>query len=270
MPESRKPIQQPPDRTETLADYFDRLFGPVLSDPWAARLVEAADLVAGQHVLDVACGSGAVAIAASERVGPAGTVTGLDRNPDMLAVARRKRPELEWRNGSAEELPFDDGMFDVTLCQFGLMFFEDPSRAVAEMLRVLRPGGRTAVAVWDGLERSPGYSALVEVLELHLGAEVAAPVRDSFALGDPALVESLLGTAGFTAVTVGSQEARARFPSLRHWVDAELKGWVGADLDQRTYTELMADASRTLAPFIQADGHTDFALPAVIGVGTKG
>lgn len=87
------------DGPEIMAEYFDRLFGPVLSSPWAARLIDAASLKPGDQVLDVACGSGAVATAAWERVGPEGAVTGLDRNPGMLAVARRKQPDLDWGGG---------------------------------------------------------------------------------------------------------------------------------------------------------------------------
>jgi SAM-dependent methyltransferase len=252
-----------------MAEYFDRLFGPVLSSPWAARLVHTAGLNPGDRVLDVACGSGAVAAAARERVGPEGVVTGLDRNPDMLAVARRKQPGLDWAEGRAEDLPFDDEAFDAVLCQFGLMFFEDRAQALVEMRRVLRPGGRVAVAVWDRLERTPGYTALIDVLERHLGVETAKPIRDAFGLGDPDLIGSLLEQAGFTSVQARSVDARAKFPSLQDWVDAELKGWVGADIDDITYTELMADATRTLDPYAQPDGSTDFALPAVVGVAVK-
>jgi ubiquinone/menaquinone biosynthesis C-methylase UbiE len=98
-------------------------------------------------VLDVACGTGVVAREAARRVGPAGAVAGLDRNEGMLAVARRMAPGIAWRHGLAEALPFPDGAFDAVICQFGLMFFEDRGKALGEMWRALRPGGRLAVAV---------------------------------------------------------------------------------------------------------------------------
>ncbi len=257
------------DATESMAEYFDRLFGPVLSAPWAERLVDNAGLRPGARVLDVACGSGAVAVAARERVGPEGAVTGLDRNPDMLAVARRKHPGLDWTEGRAEDLPFEDQAFDAVLCQFGLMFFEDRAQALIEMRRVLRSGGRVAVAVWDRLETAPAYSTLIDIVERHLGVETAKPIRDAFRLGDPELIGSLLKQAGFTSVEARSVDARAKFASVKDWVDAELKGWAGADIDQNTYDALMADATQKLAPFERPDGSTDFALPAVIGVAVK-
>jgi hypothetical protein len=85
----------------------------------------------------------------------------------------------------------------------------------------------------------------------------------------PDLLGSLLAQAGFTSVEARSVDARAEFPSVKDWVDAELKGWVGADIDDNTYSELMADAARTLDPYKQPDGSTDFALPAVVGVAVK-
>jgi ubiquinone/menaquinone biosynthesis C-methylase UbiE len=257
------------DGPEIMAEYFDRLFGPVLSSPWAARLIDTASLNPGDQVLDVACGSGAVATAAWKQVGPEGAVTGLDRNPGMLAVARRKQPDLGWTEGRAEDLPFGDEAFDAVLCQFGLMFFENRAQALGEMRRVLRPGGRVAIAVWDRLERTPAYTALIDVLERHLGVETARPIRDAFGLGDPGLISSLLEQAGFASVEVRSVDARAKFPSLKDWVDAELKGWATADIDDDAYTELMADATRTLRSYEQPDGSTNFALPAVVGAAVK-
>lgn len=104
---------------ETAAEMFDRLFLPTLAGPWAKRVAAAAALSPGERALDVACGTGAVAGEAPGRVGPEGTVAGIDLGPDMLAVARRKLPDLDLREGRAEALPFVDEMFDVALCQFG-------------------------------------------------------------------------------------------------------------------------------------------------------
>ena len=110
-------------------------------------------------MLDVACGTGALTLAAVEAVGPAGHVTGLDANPEMLAVARRKPVAVDWIEGRAEALPFGNGRFDAVVSQFAFMFFDDRPAALAEMMRVLRPGARLAVAVCDAVERSPGYGA---------------------------------------------------------------------------------------------------------------
>jgi SAM-dependent methyltransferase len=90
----------------------------------------------------------------AEAVGPVGSVTGLDLDPGMLTIAARAAPSISWHRGVAENLPFHDGTFDAVVSQFGLMFFQDRSRALREMWRVLRPGGRMAVAVWASLDET--------------------------------------------------------------------------------------------------------------------
>jgi ubiquinone/menaquinone biosynthesis C-methylase UbiE len=90
-----------------------------------------------------------------------GSVSVLDANPGMLAVAARLAPGVEWRQGTAESLPYSDQSFNAVVRQFGLMFFTDRRQALREMLRVLAPGGHLAVAVWDSLANTPAYAAEV-------------------------------------------------------------------------------------------------------------
>lgn len=126
-------------------------FAPLqtLTTPAAARLVKYASVHAGQKVLDVACGTGVVAITAA-RLGA--KVTGLDLTPELLAHARENaaiaKVEVNWREGDVESLPFDDSSFDVVVSQFGHMFAPRPEVAIGEMLRVLKPGGTIAFATW--------------------------------------------------------------------------------------------------------------------------
>ena len=114
-----------PIARSTPAEIYDRLFVPALFARWGPVLADAARLSAGDRVLDVACGTGAATLAAAARVGPTGSVTGLDPNPDMLAVARGKGAPVDWRDGVAEALPFPDASFDAVVSQFGMMFFTD-------------------------------------------------------------------------------------------------------------------------------------------------
>ena len=258
-----------PTTAKTAADYYDELFLDVLCLPWAERASERAALAAGERVLDVAGGTGAVASVVLPEIGSEGSVVGIDRNPEMLAVARRKMPDLDWREGRAEALPFDDGGFDAVLCQFGLMFFDDRGLALREMCRVLRPGGRVALTVWDGLERTPAYTALTELVEQHLGPAAGRPIRDAFALGDEAAMRALVEDAGFTSVEVASVHDVACFPTLASWVDAEVKGWVGGGFTEEEYAAFFAEAERVLAPYVSSDGKAEFALPAVIASGWK-
>jgi len=118
-------------------------------------------------------------------------VLGLDANPEMLAVARRTHPDIEWHDGRAELLPFPDAGFDAVVSQFGLMFFDDRVAALREMQRVLRPGGHLAVAVCDARERSPGHASLAMLLERLFGNPVADAFRAPFVLGDAAALRAL-------------------------------------------------------------------------------
>jgi SAM-dependent methyltransferase len=126
-------------------------FAPLeaLTTPAAARLVNFAKVHAGQDVLDVACGTGVVAVTAA-RTGA--RVRAVDLTPELLDRARENarlaNTEIDFREGDAEALPFDDAAFDVVLSQFGHMFAPRPDVTIAEMLRVLKPGGTIAFATW--------------------------------------------------------------------------------------------------------------------------
>jgi SAM-dependent methyltransferase len=121
----------------------------IFTTPTAARLIKHAKVTGGQRVLDVGCGTGVVAITAA-RAGA--QVSGLDLTPQLLDRARENAQlanvEIDWREGDAEQLPFDDAVFDVVLSQFGHMFAPRPDVAVKEMLRVLKPGGTIAFSTW--------------------------------------------------------------------------------------------------------------------------
>lgn len=127
------------------AEHYERYIVPTIFIPWSTDLLERAALQPGERVLDVACGTGVVARHAAQQVGSDGTVTGLDLNPVMLEVARTQAASsdavVEWHQGDAGALPFDDAAFDVVLCQQGLQFFPDKVKALREMHRVLVPGG---------------------------------------------------------------------------------------------------------------------------------
>jgi len=254
--------------TDSAAEVYQEFFVPALFGEWAPRLCDSAEVGKGQRVLDVACGTGCVAREAAKR---GATVTGLDRNAGMLAVARRLAPAISWREGLAEKIPFDDGSFDVVTCQFGLMFFGDRAKALAEMGRVTKPGGRLVVATWDSLERTPGYRAMVGLLEHLFGAEVAAGLRAPFVLGEPDELRDLFAEAGIAAPQIETVTGKARFPSIEAWIRTDIKGWTLADvLDDAQYTRLQNAAQRELADFAKADGTVVFDSPAHLVTVTVG
>jgi SAM-dependent methyltransferase len=256
--------------TRSAAEIYEEFFVPALFEEWAPRVAAAAGIRPGHKVLDVACGTGVMAREAARRASPGGEVAGLDRNPGMLAVARRQAPEIAWREGLAEDLPYEDSSFDAVVSQFGLMFFDDRTRALQEMVRVLRPGGRLVVAVWDGLETTPGYAAMTELLQRLFGERIAAGLRAPFVLGDVNELRSLFAATGMPEVRIATEEGTARFPSLESWVRTDVKGWTLADLiDDDQYELLLRTAQTELKRFAGPDGRVTFAAPAHIVSLTK-
>jgi SAM-dependent methyltransferase len=254
-------------RQTEAATAYQNLFVPALFQEWAPRVGSAARLKPGDRVLDVACGTGVLAREAAARVGPTGRVTGLDLNPGMLAVAERMAPDIRWRQGDAGNLPFQASWFDAVVSQFGLMFFPDRVGAIREMARVLAPGGRLAVAVWDSLDRTPAYAAEVALLERMAGPAAADALRFPFVLGDTGKLIELFSAAEFSAVAVSTHTGTGRFPSIRVMIEADLRGWlplVGITLEDELIERILAEAETALAPYRLADGTVGFETPAHI------
>jgi SAM-dependent methyltransferase len=253
------------------AEIYEACFVPALFRQWGPVIAKAAAVGPNQQVLDVACGTGVLACAAAERVGASGRVVGLDANPQMLAVARRRRPPVEWVDGRAEQLPFDDRSFDAVLSQFGLMFFDDRVAALHEMMRVLRPGGRLAVAVCDALGRSPGYAALAALLQQLFGDAVANAFRAPFVLGDAALLHALCKEAGIAGAAVTQHSGTVRFASIEALISTERACvWtLGGMLDEAQFERLLAASTSALAPFAASDGVVEFTMPALVITAVK-
>ncbi|MDX1646913.1 MAG: methyltransferase domain-containing protein [Longimicrobiales bacterium] len=249
------------------AEAYESLHVPSLFEEWAPRVLDAADVASGHRVLDVACGTGILARMARARVGSSGTVAGVDPNRGMLTVARRLDPRVHWWEGTAEALPVEDDSLDRVLSQFGMMFFTEPARAIEEMVRVLVPGGRFAIAVWDSLQNSPAYSREVDLLESMAGEDAANALRAPFALGDAAALGELVESAACCSVRVSTVVGRGRFPSIRSMVEADLRGWLpvmGVDLEEDLIAAILAAAEGELAEFVLPDGRTDFSASAHI------
>jgi ubiquinone/menaquinone biosynthesis C-methylase UbiE/uncharacterized protein (DUF1330 family) len=248
------------------AEVYDMLFVPALFQQWGPIVAGEARIGPGDHVIDVACGTGVLALAALDRVGADGAVVGLDPNPDMLAVARRKSTRIDWRAGHAEQIPFPDGSFDAVVSQFGLMFFEDRARGLREMMRVLKPGGRSAVAVCDTLDHSPGYAALADMLERLFGSDVANAFRAPFVLGDAKVLRALCATAGIEHAEVKQRGGTVRFASIESLISTERACvWtLGGLLDDAQFKRLLHEAERVLAPFVTTNGAVTFDMPSLV------
>jgi ubiquinone/menaquinone biosynthesis C-methylase UbiE len=194
--------------TSNFAEAYEQMLVRPLFTPWANRLLDRVPLAPGARVLDVACGTGALARAVIARLGGDARVTGVDRNPPMLAVARRVAPAVDWREGDAAALPVaPDERFDAAFCHEGLQFFPDRVAALRAMRGVLVAGGRLGVAVWRSVEENGVFHALDQVAERFLGP--IDDVRHSF--GDANALAQLLTECGFANVKVEPVTADVRF-----------------------------------------------------------
>jgi SAM-dependent methyltransferase len=248
----------------TAAEVYEEMFVPALFRDAAEHLVTEATLGSGERVLDIGCGTGIVARLAAARVGDTGSVVGLDLNEGMLAVASRIAPDVEWRQGDAASLPFPDDSFDVVLSQFALMFFTDRDRAIREMGRVVRPGGRILVAVWEGLDRNPTFDSLSRLAEARFGDEVASVLRAPFTLGDPDPLLAAFRQAGAADASARTIPHTARFPSVRSWLYMESKGSpIGAMLDDEAIESFLDELEPRFAHLAQGDGSARIELSAL-------
>ncbi|MCA9923900.1 MAG: methyltransferase domain-containing protein [Anaerolineales bacterium] len=255
---------------QSAAEIYEQFFLPALFADWPPYVAAAANIQPGNRVLDVACGTGVLARWIADQVGPMGSVIGLDINEGMLDVARRQATHITWQNGRAEDLPFDDDSFDAVVSQFGLMFFDNKRQALQEIVRVLRPNGRFAVAVWDTLDNTPGYAAMVKLLQQLFGEEAANGLRTPYNLGNIQTLESLFADMPITNVDVMTKKGTARFASISDWMYTDIKGWVLADMiDDDQFALLLKEASRVLRPFLTETGTIAFDAPAHIVTAVK-
>ena len=247
------------------AEIYEAFFVPALFIDWPVQVLTAADVGPGNHVLDIACGTGILARHAAAVIGSKGSVTGVDINEGMLAVARKQNPNITWELGAAESLPFDPGTFDRVVSQFGLMFFNEPVQSISEMRRVIRPGGKIGVAVWASLEDTPGYAAVANLLNELFGPEVARSIEAPYSLGDTQKLGALFDAGGVHDVTIETIPGKARFDSIESWIYTDIKGWTLAEvIDDDGYERLRREASKKLSRFVLADGSVEFDAPAHI------
>ena len=251
---------------------YEALFVPAIFKPWTGHLIDGALVEDGSHVLDIACGSGVLARHALSKSGKSGRVVGIDPAPSMIAAAREIEPGIEWVLGSAEELEFDDATFDCIISQFGMMFFEDRHAAASEMFRVMKPGGRLAVAVWNSIENNPAYGDIIAVLDEHVSTAAGDALRLPYSLGDPEEVTGVFDHVGFTDLAVETKTEHATFPGSRTMVEAELRGWLplfDIHLNEEKIADVLVKSDDKLSRYASPSGEAVFPTSAHIVTANK-
>jgi SAM-dependent methyltransferase len=263
----------------SVGEIHQRHLVPALFEPWTRPVLDAANVSDALRVADIACGTGVLTRAAACRAGTRGFVVGADANEEMLAVARSRilrtaaastQASIVWQHAQPDRLPFADESFDAVVCQFGLMFFADRVAAIREMNRILRPGGRMVLTVWDTVELSAGFSAELQLLQVICGPDVAAGLALAYSLGEPTLLRAVFRQAGIPRISITTRECTVRFPSPRFWIYARIKGSTLATRVEHTqFTHLLEAADRALAPFAARDGKVAFAAAGHVIVVNK-
>ncbi len=238
-------------------------------------------LIGSRHaVLDIATGPGEPALTIAALVGPEGKVFGIDPAPEMVEAARRATDHLGFRNAqfdvaSADRLPFPADTLDAVVSRFGVMFFPSPVDAVREMLRVLRPGRKLALAVWHFAERNPFFYTLQRVIERYVNSPPPAPdAPDAFRFATPGKLRDLLGEAGAMApsqrllqFTIQAPISVEDFWTLRCEMSEKLREKV-AMLSRDQLTEVGRQSLEALRGY-STDRGMSFPAEVLIVSGTK-
>lgn len=205
---------------------YERYIVPAFSGAWAQDLVDRATLENGARVLDVACGTGIVSRYAFKALNESGRITGMDVNEVVLKKAREICPPnvmpIQWEQGDVKDLPFSDSKFDVVLCQQGLQYFPDRSRALNEINRVLAAKGRVVFSVWRPIKYFPYHSTLHNALEQYIGAEAASMLAAAFSLGDSTQLRILFENAGFKKIEICLTIKQMRYSPFEEFLNGSL------------------------------------------------
>lgn len=242
--------------TTQAAGTYEQYLGPAIYVPWGQVLLEAAAPAPGERVLDLACGTGVVSRQLAPMLGAGGRVTGVDNSAAMLEQARALPwpgpAGVDWVHADAAALPLPDASFSLAVCQQGLQFFPDRDAAVAELHRVLAPGGRAAVSVWQGLAKHPVLKAIYQAAAAHLGVPVAG-LAVPFSLPGAKALRAVLERGRFARVDVAAHELEVHFTDPDRFVE-----------------QIVLAATATVPGLAQADASAHDALVATVARDARG
>jgi SAM-dependent methyltransferase len=248
--------QTNPSIDTTAAEAYERFMVPGLFVHWTERLINLAAPQPGEHVLDVACGTGIGARLAAIRTGSNARVAGLDIDPGVIEVARRvtqsAATHMEWHCASALNMPFKDGEFDLCLCLQGAQFFPDRLAGLAEIRRVLQPSGRLVASIWGPLDCNEGHHAVVQALERQKVDSSGAKRACSFSNLDD--IRDTAARAGFANVDLRTEDGVSHFESIQAFIDGMTIGastrHAVALLPEEGRARFIRDVSTILEPYL--------------------
>ena len=227
--------------------------------PFAEALVESS-VVSGDAVLDVACGTGMATRVAAVTVGDMGRVVGSDINAAMLdlaaSISKTSGDRIDWREASALDLPYSDGIFDCVICQQGIQFFPDPAVGLREMARVTRPAGKIAATVWSDLTDSPYFDAMYRMLMRYCDAK---PEDMAWSSGADQIT-GWFRDGGLGEPDIKRIDRSVSLPPLDTFVPTHMKAtpWAGQfeNLSPRHTADAITYMAKRLAPWRTESGVT--------------
>src|SRR5947207_6839246 len=226
-------------------------------------LLDAAEVARGMSVLDVGCGPGYVSAAVTER---GAIAVGIDFSREMVGIAKRMFPQIEFREGDAQKLPFTDASFDRVLTNFALLHLAAPERACAEACRVLKPGGKFGFTTWAHVAENPFVKLVDDAIQAHANLDVGLPEGPPYYLfASPNEFRKALERAGFDGASMSFKvhTIEWKIPSARFIFDAELKAGVRtagllARQTPETLNAIRLAIEQAVRPYAQGDS---FAIP---------
>ena len=254
---------------------YEKYLGPLLFEPSAQMLKAQLTFKAVQTVLEISSGTGR-ATRHIRRIFPATTtIVATDINADMLGLARAKlkTPHIAFVTADAQDLPFPDTSFDLVICQYGLMFFQDKSKALKEIFRVLKPGGHFVFSTWDKTENMPVLKIIFnDNIIASLGVDNSKQILTPFSLHDKQILSDLLSNAGFSSIQVHNEKFNSPVASAQVLVKAFLlKHTVRREVEKKDGDAVSLISTKILEQLKLRFGPKPFSfnLSAWIGIGSK-
>lgn len=239
------------------------------------RMLAAAELKPGDHVLDIAAGTGDQSIFAARIVGPSGSILATDLSAEMLTIAARVIQQegltnITTRVMDAQQLDLQDNAFDAVICRLGLMLIPNLQSALREIRRVLKPGRKLAALIWSTPENNPLFSLTLAIISKYAKG-APSPGPDPFALSDPTIFKRELTEAGFHEVTTHALPFQFHSASLDAFLQStasRLTASVMGQLSPQEQQQLLEEVRQALSQF---EGPQGLVAPAelLLGVGSK-